>query len=1281
MTPERWGQMEELYHAARALPPSQRAALLERADPELRATVASLLAQEEDGPFLDRPAWEGRESLLKQDGPLQAETRIEQEIGQGGMNTAEMSRMGRPASTHLRPGVRLGPYQLEALLGEGGMGQVFRARDTRLGRQVAIKVIRAEQAQRPDFRVRFQREARATAALNHPHICTLYDVGEQEGTSYLVMEYVEGQTLAARLRESPLPLDQLLRRAAEVSQALAAAHERGIIHRDLKPANLMLTPAGVKVLDFGLAKFTGPEASATDATLAHTILGTPAYMSPEQTRGEELDPRSDLFSFGCVLYEAATGVRPFRGSSLAETLREVVSGHPPPPSSLRPELPAGLDAILMRTLAKDRERRYQSAADLFSALEELRGDVPLAGPRMEEREPDPVFGREKELAKLEELLSSAMQGTGRVVLVSGEPGIGKTALTRMFGYRAKKKNADLVLARGACVEQYGAGEAYLPFLDVLGSLLQSPGRERVVALLRRHAPTWCLQFPAVFSSGAMDQILREAMGASKDRMLRELGDALAVLTAETPVLLVLEDMHWSDPASVDMLRHLAERAHGQRLLLMVTARPEDIERNNPTLKKCYTEMHARGVCEEIALQVLRVQDVTAYLDAYFAPNEFPAGLASMIHSKSEGHPLFATGAIQILAERGDIVRTNGAWKLKQPLEQMELDVPVSVRSMIEKKVGLLSDAQRQALQYASIEGEVFTSTVLAVLLEADELDLEERLDVIAKLHRLIHAEGEEELPDGSVATIYRFTHTLYQNFLYDQLLSKRRVLLHRRAGETLERVYAGQHARVAGALATHFERGRDFAKAITFLIQAGDTALSRYANAEAVSHFSRGLELVEKLGEGRQAEQRAVLLRKRALAQLARGRLKEASEDYRTMREVCRAAGDAEGECRALIGTCLVAHQARDVVSMEQFNPPARALAERIGNQALMAEVDVAWGQYHNACGQLAEADAAFERGISVARSLKQLPAMVVGLTWDGVLHFWRSDYAKAERVQMEASQLAEEARDGFHLPLALFYLGLTLANRGRISEAMGSMQEALDMGKRNNNAVALSRIPNGIGWVSREMGDLGTAIEFNEGCVEVSRRTKAAEAEANALLNLVYDYLLAGEPGKSEQALEDILPLYERERWNRWRFYGIRHNAAQAEYWLARRKLDRAEEYARALLANAEQNSVAKYIAVARRLLGEIAAVNGDAMTAEEELTRSLEPFATHPMPLIEWRNHAALGRLLAARNRPAGAREAFRRAETLVRELAGNISDPAQRKVFLEMDAVREVLAGAAG
>jgi predicted ATPase len=1231
-------KIEDLFAASRKLDPQRRAAYLAeacRGDKNLHAQVEALLAADS-------------------------------------IDTAEINLLG--------PGSRLGPYQLEALLGEGAMGQVFRARDTRLGRPVAIKVIRVEGAQRPDFRIRFQREAQATAALNHPHICTLYDVGEQEGASYLVMEFVEGQTLASRLREGPMPLDQLLHRAAEISQALAAAHERGIIHRDLKPANLMLTPAGVKVLDFGLAKFTRPNSAAMDATAVNTIVGSPAYMSPEQAKGEELDARSDLFSFGCVIYEAATGVRPFRGGSLPEILREVVSGHPPPPSSLRPELPVGWDSILMRALAKDRDRRFQSAADLFSALEELRGKVPQGGPRVQERAPDPVFGREKELGKLDQMLESAVEGKGRVVLLSGEPGIGKTALTRTFVYQARKKNAELVLARGACVEQYGTGEAYLPFLDALASLLQSVGRERVVALLRRHAPTWCLQFPAVFSAGAMDQIQREATGATKERMLRELGDTFTALTAETPVLLVLEDMHWTDPASVDMLRHLAERAHSQRLLLLVTARPEDIQRNNPTLKKCYTEMHARGICEEISLQPLGAPDIAAYLNAYFSPNEFPAELASVIHGKSEGHPLFATGAIQILAERGDIVRTNGAWKLKQPVAQIELDVPVSVRAMIEKKVGLLSDAQRQALQYASIEGEVFTSTVLAALLEAEELELEERLDVLRKVHQLIQPEGEEELPDGSLATIYRFTHALYQNFLYDQLLSKRRVLLHRRAGETIERVYTGQHARVAGALATHFERGRDFSKAIAFFIQAGDTALSRYANAEAVKYYSRGLDLVDKLPEQGKAEQQIVLCSKRAVSHLALGQLKESFADYLAMRVASQAAGNLEEECRALMGLTIAAYYLRELGNIERYGKAAMELAEHIGNQALTAEAGINWAIYMaGGEGRLSEAQSYYDRSLPLARSVGHKTALPAGLLYSGLLHFWKSEYEVAERTHAEAVQVATEIRDGFYQPLALLYLGLTRANRGRISEAMQSMQEALEIAKRNNHGVALSRIPNGLGWVWREIGDLSRAIEFDQGCVEVSRRTKAAEAEANGLINLVYDYLQAGEPGRATEALEGVQPLYERERWARWRFYGIRHRAAEAEYWLHQRKLDRAEEHARTLLANAEQNGIAKYTAIARRLLGEIAAAKGDAAIAEEELTRSLEPFATHPMPLIEWRNHLALGRLLAGQNRPAEGREAYRRAETLVRALAGSISDSGQRKAFLEMLAIREVVAGA--
>jgi predicted ATPase len=1004
-------------------------------------------------------------------------------------------------------------------------------------------------------------------------------------------------------------------------------------------------------------------------------------MSPEQTRGEELDPRSDLFSLGCVLYEAATGVRPFRGSSVPDLLREVVSAHPAPASSLRPELPAGWDSILHRTLAKDRNRRYQSAADLFQAIEELHSpSQPRRRIIREEREPDPVFGREKELQQLESLLSSAVAGTARVALVTGEPGIGKTALTGSFVYTARKRNPDLLLARGMCVEQYGTGEAYLVFLDALGSLLNGPAREFVIAALRRFAPTWCLQFPSVFSSGAMEQLQRDAIGATKDRMLRELGDALAAMTAEAPVMLVLEDLHWADSASVGMLRHLAERASAQRLLIVGTVRLEDMERGNTPLKNCWAELRTRSLCEEIALAALNSEHIAAWLDAHFTPHEFPAEFAAVIHRRSEGHPLFMTGAIQLLAERGVIMRNNGAWRLRQPVAEIALELPGSIRSLIDKKLTLLDERQRQVLLYASIEGEEFTSSVLAALLEADELELEEQLHTIHKLHRLVQLDSEQELPDGSLATRYRFTHALYHNHLYDQLLSKRRTLLHRRAGETLERIYTGHHAQVAAALATHFERGRDFSKAVTYLIQAADNAVARYANAEAVSYYSRGLELIEKLPEENKPERRMVLIRKRALALLTLRRFSECSADYTAMRDISRAAGNQEDECRALIGLTMVATDMRDLAAMERYGKEAGALAERIGDSGLTAEAGISWALYMQVQGRLSDAAHHFNRAIPLARSLGHRSALARGLTFKGLVHFWGSEYEIAEAVQSEAAQLAAEVRDGFHLPLSLYYLGLTRANRGRISEAMSSMQAALDFARRNNHGIALTRAPNGIAWLWREIGDLRKAIDFNQGNVEFARQVGGAEGESNALINLVYDYILAGEPGKAENALEAVEPLYEREEWNRWRFYGIRHHAAAAELWLWQGKLDRAEEKARALVQNSITHGVSKYLAIARRLLGQIAAANGDHNTAEQELTRSLEVFVDHPMPLIEWRNHVALAHLLASRNRPAAARDAFCRARTLVQALAAAIHDPGSRDVFLQNDGVREVLAGAA-
>jgi Tol biopolymer transport system component/predicted Ser/Thr protein kinase len=277
------------------------------------------------------------------------------------------------------PGRRLGPYEILSSVGAGGMGEVYRARDTRLNRTVAIKVLPTHLADRSELRERFEREARTIASLNHPHICTLFDIGQQDGVDYLVMEYLEGETLAQRLLKGSLPLEQVLRYAIEIADALDKAHRKGVTHRDLKPGNIMLTKTGTKLLDFGLAKLKQEVApanvqlselpTADDPLTANgTIVGTLQYMAPEQLEGKEVDARTDIFAFGAVVYEMATGKRAFEGKSQASVIAAILDYDPPPISSLQPMTPPALDRVVKKCVAKEPEKRWQAASDVCDEL-------------------------------------------------------------------------------------------------------------------------------------------------------------------------------------------------------------------------------------------------------------------------------------------------------------------------------------------------------------------------------------------------------------------------------------------------------------------------------------------------------------------------------------------------------------------------------------------------------------------------------------------------------------------------------------------------------------------------------------------------------------------------------------------------------------------------------------------------------------------------------------------------------------------------------------------------
>jgi len=281
----------------------------------------------------------------------------------------------------LLPGAQLGPHEILASIGAGGMGEVYKARDTRLNRTVAIKILPEHSADKVEARQRFEREAQAIAALNHPHICTLFDVGRQDGIDYLVMEFVEGETLAVRLERGPLPLDEALRFAIEIAGALDKAHRTGIVHRDLKPGNIMLTKTGTKLLDFGLARlrqtgstpvFTSTSSIPTEAsglTLQGAIMGTLQYMAPEQLEGKEADARTDIFAFGEIVYEMITGRKAFDGKSQVSLIGAILEREPAPMSSLMGATPPMLDRLIKRCLAKDPDRRWQTASDLVQELQ------------------------------------------------------------------------------------------------------------------------------------------------------------------------------------------------------------------------------------------------------------------------------------------------------------------------------------------------------------------------------------------------------------------------------------------------------------------------------------------------------------------------------------------------------------------------------------------------------------------------------------------------------------------------------------------------------------------------------------------------------------------------------------------------------------------------------------------------------------------------------------------------------------------------------------------------
>jgi len=831
---------------------------------------------------------------------------------------------------------RLSHYEIVKPLGGGGMGQVLLARDARLGRDVALKLLPREYAESPERLERFRREARLASALNHPYICTIHDIGEHDGQPFLVMELIEGRTLRALAGEDS-PLGTLARLGSQVAHALAAAHAAGVVHRDIKPDNIMVRADGyVKIVDFGLARplFEGPRDG--EFTEPGMLIGTVRYMSPEQTRGEVVTGATDVFSLGVVLYELATRRHPFQSDTHVGILHAIATHAPVPPDRVNPEIPATLASLILRMLEKDARLR-PSAADVAATLEGLGGESsrPPAPPISEHH----TVGRGKELAELHDALASAAAGRGLFVCVSGEPGMGKTTVVEEFlaGLAAQRTCA---VGRGRCSERLAGTEAYLPILEALESLLRGEGGDGVARTMKAVAPNWYVQV-ASGDDSSFARAAAQTQGASQERLKRELGALLQELSRSSPLVLFLDDVHWADPSTVDLLAYLGSRCDGLRVLLLLAYRPTDLELSGHPFAPLKLDLKARGVCHEMTLGFLTREDIERYLALEFPGHDFPADLAALLHARTEGSPLFMADLLHYLRDREVLVEADGSWVLGSSLPDLQRGLPESIRSMIRRKIDQLGAEDRRLLVAASVQGAEFDSAIVTEALSLDAADVEERLEALGRVHGFVHLLEERQLPDRTPTLRYGFVHVLYQNALFASLQPTRRAKLSAQVAQALEGHYGEKITTLAAELAALYEHARDPERAADYCLTAARNAVRVFANREAVALARRGLALLDTLPrspERAKKEMALLITLGPPLKEVVGWTAPEVTQVYKRAQDLCCETGQAADLFPALWGQWLVLTSRGEVPEARTAAAELLSLAERDGDSGFLLQ-------------------------------------------------------------------------------------------------------------------------------------------------------------------------------------------------------------------------------------------------------------------------------------------------------------------------------------------------------
>jgi len=799
-----------------------------------------------------------------------------------------------------------------------------------------------------------------------------------------------------------------------------------------------------------------------------------------------------------------------------------------------------------------------------------------------------LVGRDVELARLHEHLDRALSGRRQLVFVTGEPGIGKTALVETFLSHIGDADA-LRIGCGQCVEQYGAGEAYLPVLEALGRLGRATGSERLVGILTQHAPTWLEQLPGLLKDSDVETVRRRAHGATRNRMLRELVEALDALTLDAPLVLLLEDLHWSDSASIELLGMLARRREVSRLLVLATYRPADVASAAHPLPRIKHELQLHGHCDEIRLAFLSEAAVDEYLARRFPGHGLPSGLASVLHRNTEGNPLFLIDTIDDLIDQSQLREVDGQWRLLGPAEDLASWVPKTLWQLVDKQIELLKSDEQAILEAASVAGAEFSAAAVgAAGIEASQTEL--RCEALARRGQFLRAVGSAEWPDGTVAGRYAFIHALYRQVLYERVAIGTRVALHLRTAERLERGYGERAREVASELALHFEHGRDFERAAQYRRQAAEHALHQHAYREAGVHATIGLESLGLLARSRERAQRELSLQVTLGAALTATQgygAPDVARTYGRAWELCAQAGDtlellpvlrglgrfyvvrgefqtardvgrhllAVAEARRDAALLVMAHNALGVAclyagdfetalehlerGLERYDSerhsPTGSPVFRLVPPGITCAIHAAWALWM--LGYPERAAARSQEALALARSLDDPFSLSYACHLAAALHHWRREHDLVRTLEDEA--LVHDTEHGFGLLLAsgVMHRGWLLAEEGRIEDGLARTQEGL---ARYREIGAATAVPGFLGLVAEMHDKLGRHAEARSAITEAMNVAQKSgqhywEAELHRLTGVL---TLGAQPnpgsdamGAAESSLLRAIEIARRQR------------------------------------------------------------------------------------------------------------------------------------------------------